>query len=62
MTIIPKKDSFTVQCDSCRECLEVDSSRLKDLGRALRIKQWKTYKDKEDKWSHKCVACQEGKG
>ncbi|HEC64516.1 MAG TPA: hypothetical protein ENI23_04410 [bacterium] len=60
MTIHPKRDSFTVHCDSCPEYFEVDSGDWHELKREIKFKNWLTYKDKNDKWSHKCPACQEG--
>ena len=72
MTIEPLRDSFIVHCDSCDKCLEVDMSikvfsnfsnsfKLDALARAIKFNNWKTYKDKSGKRSHKCPACQESK-
>ena len=60
MTIEPLRDSFNVHCDSCDKCLEVDTPVFGAMVKAIKFKGWKFYKDKDDKWSHKCVACQEG--
>ncbi len=60
MTIQPNRDSFTVHCDSCEEKLEIKSGKAIDVHRKLQVKRWLLYKDKAGKWSHKCVACQEG--
>ena len=60
MTIQPKRNSFTVHCDTCKKYVDVDTSILAVLERTIKFYNWKTYKDKSGKWSHKCPTCQEG--
>ena len=60
MTIQPKRDSFTVHCDSCPEYFEVESTDFNEVVKSIKLNNWLTYKDKNDKWSHKCPVCQEG--
>lgn len=60
MTIEPLAGSFVVHCDSCPGYLEVDTPVFSALVKQIKFKGWKIYKDKDGKWSHKCVACQEG--
>ena len=60
MTIQPKRNSFTVHCDTCKKYVDVDTPVLAVLERAIKFYNWKTYKDKSGKWSHQCPACQEG--
>ena len=60
MTIQPKRNSFTVHCDTCPNYFDVEDLMFKYVVQEIRIKNWKTYQDKSGKWSHKCPACQEG--
>ncbi len=62
MTISPLRESFVVHCDSdgCPEYLEVETLDFDELVKTMRLKNWKTYRDNHEIWTHKCSACQEG--
>jgi len=59
MTIQPKRNSFIVNCDSCPEYLEVDSTDFKDALKEMKFYGWKTFK-KNDEWVNQCPVCGEG--
>ena len=62
MTIQPLRESFIVHCDTrgCPNCFEVETTKFDELRNHIMARRWTFYKDKNDKWSHKCTACQEG--
>ena len=58
MTIQSKQSSFIVNCDSCPDYLEVDSTDFKDVLKEMKFHNWKTFK-KDDEWVNQCPACGE---
>ena len=59
MTIEPRQDCFVVHCDTCPEYFIDETLEFDELIKMIKLKGWKLYKDENDKWSHKCPACQE---
>ena len=61
MTIEPRRDDFVVHCDSysCPEYIEVDSRVFTDAVREVKRRGWTFRKDKDGKWVHKCIICQD---
>jgi hypothetical protein len=59
MTIQDMGGRFVCDCDTCPEYLEVVSNHFADIVAEIKARGWKIYKDKNDKWSHKCIVCQE---
>ena len=63
MTIENMDDAygFVVNCDFCPDYFEYESEDFLEVVEEVKSRGWKFSKNEKGEWTHKCVACQEGK-
>lgn len=54
-----EKDGQLVRftCDLCEEVVEIQSQSFTDAWNHFKDKGWRTFKNKNDQWEHRCPEC-----